>query len=139
MGRTVGSHHYLHQMNLMWNSVNLGIATYGMIAGPPPFNEAVETLVSQHMKSERLYIINSGLDLIYMGAGGYLLHRSKKSVGKSDLLKGYGQSLLLQGGFLLIFDTALWALQRNTRLNFLDQISTASIPEISGIGLAYSF
>ena len=139
MGRTAGSHHYLHQMNLMWNSVNLGIAAYGLIAGPPPFTEAVETLVSQHMKSERLYIINSGLDLIYMGAGGYLLHRSKKAVEKSDLLKGYGQSLLLQGGFLLIFDTALWALQRNTRLNFLNQISTASIPEISGLGLVYSF
>ncbi len=139
MGRTEGSQHYLHQMNLMWNSVNLGIAAYGLIAGPPPFTEALETLISQHQKTEQLYIINSGLDLIYMGTGGYLIHRSKKSLEKSDLLKGYGQSLILQGGFLLIFDTALWALQRNTRLDFLNQISIGSVPGISGLGLVYSF
>lgn len=139
MNRTDGSTRYLHQMNLMWNSVNMGIAVYALLSGPPPFTEIVDVLLSQHHKTEKLYIINSGLDLLYIGTGGYLLHRSVKSANKGDLLKGYGQSLMLQGGFLLLFDTALWAIQRNTRLQFLDQIAVTVSPEISGLGIAFQF
>jgi hypothetical protein len=38
---------------------------------------------------------------------------------KQDLLKGYGNSVILQGGFLMIFDLVMWGIQRNHRLEFL--------------------
>lgn len=116
-----GSAKYFHQMNVFWNTVNLGIAGFAL------YNNintdislmSADEMMTKHIKTENLYLINTGLDVVYIGTGFLLKHLSTTKKNKQDLLKGYGNSIILQGGFLMVFDLAMWAVQRNHRLDFL--------------------
>jgi hypothetical protein len=116
-----GTAKYFHQMNFFWNSVNLGIAGFALYSN---LNTDVsllsaEEMITKHIKTENLYLINAGLDVVYIGTGFLLKHLSTKNLNKQDLLKGYGNSVILQGGFLMAFDLIMWGIQRNHRLDFL--------------------
>ena len=139
MGKSEGTTRYFHQMNLMWNTVNMGIAAFGLLSNAPEFTGQASEVITSHRKIENLYLINSGLDILYMAGGAYMIHRSASSGKRADLLKGYGQSVILQGGFLLAFDTALWLLQRNLRLNWTDQLQLSLAGEYPGLRLAILF
>lgn len=120
-----GPKQYFHQMNLFWNTVNLGIAGFGFYSA---LNTDISTFTGQemlddHLKFERILLINSGLDLLYIGTGAYMSYLSKHRAKRKDMLKGYGHSLMLQGGFLLGFDAVLYLIKRSHRLN-------ADIPEM---------
>jgi hypothetical protein len=118
---STGSAKYFHQMNVFWNTVNLsiaGFALYNNLSSDISLLSADEML-SKHIKTENLYLINAGLDVVYIGTGFLLKHLSTIKPNKKDLLKGYGNSIVLQGGFLMVFDLAMWAVQRNHRLDFL--------------------
>jgi hypothetical protein len=118
---STGSAKYFHQMNVFWNTVNLGIAGFAL------YNNlnadisllSADEMLSKHIKTENLYLINAGLDVVYIGTGFLLKHFSTKNLNKQDLLKGYGNSVILQGGFLMAFDLIMWGIQRNHRLEFL--------------------
>ena len=117
-----GSAKYFHQMNLFWNTVNLGIAgfaIYNNLTDDISLLSSDEMLL-KHRKTENLYLINAGLDVVYIGTGFLLKHLSASNLNKQELLKGYGNSIILQGGFLMIFDLIMWGIQRNHRLDFLN-------------------
>lgn len=119
---STGSAKYFHQMNLFWNTVNLGIAgfaLYNNLTDDISLMSSDEMLL-KHTKTENLYLINAGLDVVYIGTGFLLKHLSVGNLNKQDLLKGYGNSIILQGGFLMIFDLIMWGIQRNHRLDFLN-------------------
>ena len=108
-GQTDGSAHYFHQMNIGWAAVNLVLAGTGYLAArrasaPPAADRAGN--VRAQLRTENLYLFNAGLDVAYLAAGVYLLEKSRNptAAGSTDRWRGYGQSLLLQGGFLLLFD-----------------------------------
>lgn len=109
-GQTDGSAHYFHQMNIGWGAVNLALAATGYAAarraarapaGPADRPGAVRG----QLRTENVYLFNAGLDVAYLATGLYLLEKSHNpSADNPDRWRGYGQSLLLQGGFLLLFD-----------------------------------
>ena len=45
-----------------------------------------------------------GLDLAYMVTGLLLRNNAKKNNAEESMNKGYGNSLILQGGYLLFYD-----------------------------------
>ena len=108
-GQTEGSAHYFHQMNAGWGAVNLALAGTGYLAArraarsPQPDRAGT---VRQQLRTENLYVFNAGLDVAYLATGLYLLEKGRNptATGSADRWRGYGQSLLLQGGFLLLFD-----------------------------------
>ena len=106
---STGEAKYFHQMNAIWNVVNLGIGIPGIIGAykkQQPKN-LLEINEYQH-KLEKIYFINAGLDVAYMAAGGALrLAGANKNTDTRHRLKGYGSSLLMQGGYLLIHDIAM--------------------------------
>lgn len=108
--QTTGETRYFHEMNVFWNVVNLGLAGSSLYAvyhsDPGSFN-TVQTLAEQQ-KIEQLLLFNAGLDVGYIMTGFYLRERSLRATNKPERLKGYGNSLLLQGGFLLLFDLGLY-------------------------------
>jgi hypothetical protein len=105
--RTGGNLQYLHQMNAAWNTVNLGIAIFAYRGAVTGSVDLLSTeMLSEMSNLDRILLINAGLDLLYMGTGAYLWNRGSNR--NSDRLTGYGQSLLIQGGFLLIFDAVLY-------------------------------
>lgn len=138
--QTTGQTKYFHQMNFFWNTVNLsiaGIALYGNLNSDISILSSAR-MVEKHTKTENLYLINAGLDVLYMGTGFLLKHLATQKQNRHDLLKGYGNSVILQGGFLFIFDLVMWKIQHHHRLNFIQNLSFIGLPEISGFQLAFT-
>ncbi|QNH62027.1 DUF6992 family protein [Hymenobacter sediminicola] len=108
---TEGKEKYFHQMNVGWGVVNLALAgTSFLAARRPPTETSRPELVKAQLRTENLYLLNAGLDVAYVATGFYLKERAKSrsSATRHDQLRGYGESLLLQGGFLLAFDGVLY-------------------------------
>jgi len=109
-----GSDKYFYQMNVYWNVINGALAGLGalqakkMQAGLSPF----QTLEEQS-STEKTFLVNTGLDVAYVMTGVYLLEKSKNSIDSQEKLKGFGQSVILQGGFLLFFDGIMYGLHRS--------------------------
>lgn len=113
-GSATGSTRYFHEMNAFWNLVNIGIAgagLYGAYTADP--NLGLWESLQEQQKLEKVLLFNMALNLSYMAGGAYLTERSRRGTGNPDRLKGYGQSLILQGGFLLIFDTTQYLLHHS--------------------------
>lgn len=139
-GNATGSDHYFHQMNAYWNIANLVIATTGLwaakkqLAGPHSFER---NLKEQH-QMEKIIALNAGLDIAYITTGLYLKERGNRL--NKDQTLGYGNSLLLQGGFLLVFDIIQYCEHRQNgkmleKMAGNWQIGTTA----NGVGLVYHF
>jgi hypothetical protein len=117
--RTEGSTRYFHRMNVYWNVVNMGIAAPSLIRSlrkknslPTTLHESIDELHSL----EKTLLFNAGLDVAYLMGGLYLLERAKTTTNTHERFKGFGQSVLVQGGFLLLFDaTTYLALRKSHR------------------------
>lgn len=140
--RTEGSTRYFHEMNLAWNSVNLAIAGLGYWSTTRQTTSGLsmyETL-ERHYAHQKILLFNAGLDLAYMGMGTYFMERSRNETDpmEADRWQGYGQSLLLQGGFLLVFDLVQYQLhhRRSPQLRPLLDQSTLSL---QGNGLSWQY
>ncbi len=111
--KTKGATKYFHQMNIFWNIVNLGIATAGFYGAKEASNKqySVEQSIQEQRKTERILLINAGLDVAYVAGGWYL---NRRGISKSsDRLHGYGNSIILQGAFLFLFDSSMFAIQKH--------------------------
>lgn len=107
MTQTQGQLFYFNQMNVLWNTVNVGIAGigfYSAVTGNPAM-PLTETLGAYHNFSKTL-LFNAGLDTAYITAG-FLLKEHARNSKHTERLTGYGYSLMLQGAFLLVFDITL--------------------------------
>jgi len=106
--QATGQTAYFHEMNLIWNVVNLGIAGAGYYftsTGSMP--EDASALLNDQVSFQKTLLFNAGLDLAYIAGGFYLMERAKNTTDRPERLKGYGKSVVLQGGFLFIFDIIL--------------------------------
>ncbi|GAB5409488.1 MAG: hypothetical protein BalsKO_18530 [Balneolaceae bacterium] len=109
---------YLFQMNAAWNVVNLGIASVGYIGAMNGYNLQSEAEILKEMQNfDRILLINAGLDLAYIATGTWLWNRGLRN--HSSRLNGYGKSLVLQGSFLLLFDTVLYLIHHQKTTEFL--------------------
>lgn len=105
---TTGTKRYFHEMNALWNSVNLGIAALGYYgAATMVAPEGVGELYNEQMSLDKTLLFNAGLDLAYMAGGLYMIERSRRGSENSDRWRGYGQSVILQGAFLFTFDVLM--------------------------------
>ncbi|MCY7291396.1 MAG: hypothetical protein LH615_04360, partial [Ferruginibacter sp.] len=104
------SNKYFNEMNAIWNGITLGIVGLGYLTakkeGVLSYNESIK---KQH-GVEKLFLFNAGLDLAYIAGGAYLKERSKTTDKNRIRLKGYGESVMLQGGVLLLFDAIMYAI-----------------------------
>lgn len=113
MPRATGARYYFLQMNVLWNIANLGIAGLGYYNNMrSPLPKDLPSSVTEHYRLQKILLFNAGLDLAYMATGFYVKERASRS-DNTDRLIGYGNAVILQGAFLLIFDSVLyWVLQR---------------------------
>lgn len=120
-----GEKKYFSQMNLFWNVVNLSIAGFALYSNYSTDVSLMREgeLLAKHIKTERLFLINSGLDVGYMGAGLLMRHLSSNSEKRGDLLKGYGNAVVLQGGFLLVFDMAMYFIFHDIRPGNIEPVA----------------
>lgn len=102
--QTSGTTRYFHEMNAGWNAVNLTIASVALMTLPDVSTWTLEQGVQEASRLDKILLFNAGLDLGYMALGYALIERGKRL--DSSRLQGYGQSLILQGAFLFVFDLA---------------------------------
>ena len=133
--------HYFHQMNMIWGATNLlfaGLGYWG--ATKENSNDITLTKVLLHQnRIEKTFLFNAGLDLTYVTAGLYLTERSRRKSDPSQL-KGYGNSIMLQGGFLLLFDAVMYSLHHGHGKKlapFTDKVMVMAAP--TGFAVNYRF
>ena len=115
---------YFHQMNVIWGSVDFVTAVLGYTGTQKYKNKkltAAETLEAQN-RIQKIFFVNGCLDIAYIGTGLYL--KLAGDSRNSPKMQGYGESILLQGGFLLIFDGLMYHAEKGngSKLrNFLEK------------------
>jgi hypothetical protein len=132
---------YFHEMNILWNGVNLFIAGTGYynsineVANQDPFH-----VLAQQLKLEKTLLFNIGIDVAYGASGLYLLEKGKSesTLLKRQRLRGYGRSLIMQGGFLFLFDSVFYAIEANASHNLRESMSLFFISP-TGIGFKHTF
>ncbi len=107
-GNSTGVDHYFHQMNLVWGGINLGIAALGYWGARKENTSGFTSSIKRQHQVEKIFLFNAGLDLAYISTGLYLKEKAKSSMNHADRYQGYGQSFIMQGSALLLFDTVLF-------------------------------
>ena len=93
-----------HQMNAGWNTVNAGLASTALLRQKPV----------DPKRTAQIFWVNAGLDIGYSVAGLWMIQHGKKN--DDPQLVGWGNSILLQGGFLFCFDVAMgWRMMKYYR------------------------
>jgi hypothetical protein len=136
------SNRFFHQGNVFWNIVNLGIAIPSLLtikkSVHKSYNEQ-ETLKYQK-GSEVTYLVNLGLDLGYMLGGAALYDYASRNPSKKGAtrMNGFGQSLLMQGGFLLLFDATMYSFHKSHSQQLTGGKYMGDLA-FTGNGFAYSY
>ena len=104
----VTSNEHFHLSNFNWNLFNAGFAglSHYSVYTNSQKTWSIPELNKRKKRLERTLGINIALDLIYITSGLLL----KQATNPNDLVnypafKGGGNSLILQGGFLLLYDS----------------------------------
>ena len=103
-------------MNAMWNVVNAGLATGGLIGASRELAgwDLTRSIEAQH-NLEKVYLVNAGLDLGYIMGGLFLAQLGDEYPARADQFEGWGYSIALQGGFLMLFDAVMFIAHRRNR------------------------
>lgn len=130
-----------HQMNVMWGGINLAIAGLGYWGARKEKidNPTMESAMKHQRRIEKTYLINAGLDVVYVGAG-LLMNQTADNQKKPDKFRGYGNSIMLQGGFLLLYDGIMYAIHRGhgKQLKVMDNKVTLNAGP-GAVSLTYNF
>jgi hypothetical protein len=123
---------YFHQMNVMWGGINLAIAGLGYWgAGREKIdNPTLESTLKHQKKIEKTYLINAGLDVLYVGSG-LLMNKTSNNQKNPEKFRGYGNSIMVQGGFLLLYDAVLYGIHRKhgkLLKGFNDKLTLNALP-----------
>ncbi|MBS1600595.1 MAG: hypothetical protein JST75_20385 [Bacteroidetes bacterium] len=143
-GQTNGEAKYFWRMNAYWNFINLGLAGMGYMSARKMMrlhNGFTENYKAQH-SIEKLYVFNAGLDLAYIAGGFYLRERGNRESDpkNQDQFRGYGSSIAVQGGFLLVMDCVMYMLHHKNTKRMDSKLQRLEVTGgLGGIGINYRF
>jgi hypothetical protein len=126
---------FLHLGNLVWNAVNLGLALNTLIREwneSPAVLDAKKSLEASE-QIEKIFFINGALDLGYLAAAAVLWQRGE-ATGDPKLV-GFGQALVIQGAFLVLFDLTMGILNARLTGRLLEGVTVSVTP----VGLSARF
>ena len=137
-----GEARYFHQMNGMWGVVNLAIGGAGWLGSLRDHKTYdVEQSLKNQQGHEKVFILNAALDAVYITAGLALVQNGKADPKRAVRYRGWGNSLLVQGGGLMIFDAVMFVIHnRHGKNKLLPIIRRANFSwNENGIELNYRF
>ena len=128
-------HKYFHQMNVFWNAINIGLAIPGYIKARNGKSQLslFKTLEEQRI-IEGVHLVNAGLDLAYISSGILLRNKQAKNSNEENQFRGYGNSIIIQGGFLLVYDWIGYMMHRKHAKRQMNPLLQKIEPSSSGIG-----
>jgi hypothetical protein len=115
--RTVA--HHFHFMSCCWGFINAILAAVGILRthpGAPPAGFTAAEALHYQQQLVLIFQVNAALDIGYLLVGWWLVARATRPslnpIAPPRLL-GYGRSVWVQGGFLLVFDAIMaWVMNR---------------------------
>ena len=127
---------YAHQMNAMWNTVNLTLGAIGLANARKARSKIGRRLGVQAdvAKTQRIFAVNALLDVAYM-LGGVITWELGKD-RESPRLIGYGASIIGQGAFLMLFDLAMVSAHERGLRKSLPGYSIGAMPMPGGAALS---
>ncbi len=142
--QTQGEARYAWRMNAYWNVINLGLAGMGYLNARRALSKkyGLADNLSAQQAIEKLYVFNLGLDLVYITGGFYLRERgnSETKPDGRDQFKGYGTSIAVQGGFLLLMDGVMLMLHHKNSLRLNNKVRRWELNAgPGGLGVACHF
>jgi hypothetical protein len=143
-GQSQGESKYFWQMNAYWNLVNGGLAVLGYLGARKAMAKkfGLAENESAQISIERLYAFNFGLDLAYIATGFFLHEKGLNTTNTKshEQLLGYGTSIILQGGFLLLMDGVVLSLHHKNSIRLNKKLKSLELNAgANGLGLRYSF
>lgn len=106
-----------HLMNTAWNAVNIGIAIPGYLGARKRLKKEYDIPGSFKLQrqQETVYLINAGLDVLYISSGVFLQEYGNRFNNDRvrNSFQGMGYSLIMQGGFLLLFDAVMFGVHKS--------------------------
>ena len=128
---------HFHQMNMMWNTVNLGLAIPGyMKASKDSRALSAEELNRLQKKTEMIFLVNDVLDIGYVAAGFWLRRNANSQGDQEAMYRGYGDSMIMQGSVLLAFDALAYVLHHKHGKQ-LDKIALHSNGNYIGVAISF--
>ena len=112
-GSASGSHKYFQQMNLIWGGVNFTLGASGLIFTKNKDGLDFKQSLKKQLTIEKVYLFNTGLDVAYVVGGFYFKEKAKNSFSNYDRYHGYGNSIILQGVVLFLYDGAMYLIHHN--------------------------
>jgi hypothetical protein len=143
-GRAQGEAKYAWQMNAYWNLINGGLAVMGYINARKAMEKKYRFSENNEAQQsiEKLYVFNAGLDIAYI-TGGFLLREKGLNTTNQksrDQFGGYGTSIAVQGGFLLLMDAVMITLHHKNSIRLNKKLSSLDLGAgPGGLGLSYRF
>ena len=141
--KTTGSEKYYHQMNAMWNVVNIAIAIPGFVQSKrsKTIGLSLEASLKEQKGNMKGFLINAGIDVAYIGTGAFLEHYSPRIKNEKwqPILNGWGQSMIVQGAFLMVFDVAMYLMLKKHADHGINKLLRNLQPAPGGLGFVISF
>ena len=126
-------------MNAAWGVINLSIAGLGYLGAKRELNKVYSSTQALHRyeATKRLYLLNAGLDGLYISTGAFLAEHAKHGGTNADLYRGFGKSLILQGAGLLLFDATMFTAHHHKDKRWYRALQGVCITG-NGIGWRYA-
>lgn len=126
-----------HTMNALWGVVNTGIGVLGLLRAQKEkevsFSDAGK--YKAYKNAKKLYLVNGGLDVVYIGTGA-LLRAKAGQANNPARNRGFGNSLILQGAGLLLFDATMYFSHQKQHRYWKKAAPEFAVTE-NGLGLVY--
>lgn len=129
-------------MNGAWGLINLGIALPGAISAQKNSSSIYEMQRTQ-TKMEKIFLANAMLDAAYIAGGAALTQygATRQNTEQRQQFRGFGNTVMLQGAGLLVFDTFMTILNNRNRRKHLDPVLRKASISFTGnyLKLGYRF
>lgn len=127
-----------HGMNAVWGAVNLGIAGMGWAGARKEMNAhySCDEMLHRYESTKRLFLLNAGLDVLYISSGVYLQEHARTVSKDPDTWRGFGKSVTMQGIFLLVFDGVMFSMHQHQDRKWYRALTGICVTG-NGIGFRY--
>lgn len=128
-----------HGMNALWGGINGTIGVLGYLGARKEANKSFDKdeAYERFKQSKKIYLINAGLDVLYIGTGAAFIGFSDEFQTPSRW-RGFGKSIIYQGAVLLVFDTIMYGLLQSDNKQWVKLVSGIQFTG-NGIGYVYRF
>jgi hypothetical protein len=126
-------------MNVIWGATNALIAYAGYKGASKEADEhrTMDDALHRYESVKRLYLINAGLDVLYIGSGA-VINAYADDMNHSAMWHGYAKSFMLQGAVLLLFDGTMYALHSRQDKKWYKLLQGVVVTG-NGVGYRYQF